>query len=314
MARPSLNTEPYTEILPEELVGTNKGKVAVVTGAARGIGKAIALSLAKSGAHVALLDFDVERQASSLAECEKEGVKAVAYACDVTDIEQCERVFKQIHQDIGSINILVNNAGRNNRKPMVLENFAEFWSGVELNLKGAMICTWLVLPSMRERGSGCIINIASRAGTVSTPFDGAYSVGKAGLIRATSCLQAELEMDGLGDQIHIYALHPGAVKTDMIGKSQPYPEVAERHPAMVAKWASFHKLFRVLPEVCGQTCAFLAAGRGKRLRGRYFDCEQNIGAVLKATETDLTGLYELKVDFLVGLANDGGTALALIEQ
>lgn len=68
---------------------------------------------------------------------------------------------------------------------------------------------------MRERGAGCVINIASRAGTVSVPFAAAYSTGKAGLIRATACLQAELEVDGFGDKIHLYALHPGAVKTDM---------------------------------------------------------------------------------------------------
>lgn len=68
---------------------------------------------------------------------------------------------------------------------------------------------------MRE---GAIINIASRAGTVTTPFAGAYSAGKAGLIRATSCLQAELALDGFGNDIHVYALHPGAVKTSMTSK------------------------------------------------------------------------------------------------
>lgn len=78
-----------------------------------------------------------------------------------------------------------------------------------------MICSWLALPAMRERRQGCIINIASRAGTVSVPFATAYSTAKAGLIRATACMQAELENDGFGDSIHLYALHPGAVKTDM---------------------------------------------------------------------------------------------------
>lgn len=78
-----------------------------------------------------------------------------------------------------------------------------------------MICSWLVLPAMRQRREGCIINIASRAGTVSVPFAGAYSAGKAGLIRATACLQAELVAEGYGDNIHVYALHPGAAKTNM---------------------------------------------------------------------------------------------------
>jgi short-subunit dehydrogenase len=72
---------------------------------------------------------------------------------------------------------------------------------------------------MRKREHGCIINIASRAGTVNTPFAGAYSTAKAGLIRATGVLQAEQAIDGFGDEIHLYALHPGAVKTTMTRKS-----------------------------------------------------------------------------------------------
>ena len=77
------------------------------------------------------------------------------------------------------------------------------------------------------------------------------------------------------------------------------------------KWAKFHKTFKCLPSQCAQTCAFLAAGRGKALRGKYFDCEQDIGTVTGAGEEGLKGLYELKVEFLGGLPNDGGTASAV---
>ncbi|KAH7392866.1 3-oxoacyl-reductase [Pyrenochaeta sp. MPI-SDFR-AT-0127] len=307
MSQPSLNTSPYSAILPQNLEGTNVGKIAVVTGAARGIGKAIAESLAKTGADVALLDLDAERQADTKAACEKISVKAYTYACDVTDYARCEEVFKQINKDLGAINVLVNNAGRNNRRPMSMESFPEFWAGVELNFKGAMIWSWLVLPDMRQKNQGCIINIASRAGTVSTPFAGAYSAGKSGLIRATSCMQAELAVEGYGDNIHVYALHPGAVKTDMT--LPVHEDVAKRFPEMAATWASFHKIFKVLPSVCGQTCAYLAAGKGKALAGKYFDCEQDIEAVVGAGKRGLDGLYELKVDFLGDLPNDGGTAL-----
>lgn len=73
-----------------------------------------------------------------------------------------------------------------------------------------MLCIFQVLPCMRQRRQGCIINIASRAGTVAMPFAGAYCSGKGALIRAVSCLQKELEMDGFADSIHVYALHPGA--------------------------------------------------------------------------------------------------------
>ncbi|KAL2837814.1 hypothetical protein BJX68DRAFT_280125 [Aspergillus pseudodeflectus] len=312
MSRPTLNTEVYAAIAPENFKDSNVGKVAVVTGAARGIGKAIAEALAKTGANIAILDLDIERQQQTKSDCERHGVHTVAYACDVTNFEVCERVFKQIAEDLGPVDILVNNAGRNSRLPMAMEAFDEFWGAINLNLKAAMICFWQVLPSMRERGEGCIINIASRAGTVTTPFAGAYSIAKCGLIRATACWQAELELDGFGDKIHLYALHPGAVRTDMI---LPIADkVRAKYPEITEKWTTFQKAFRVLPEVCGQTCAYLSTGRGKILRGKYFDCEQDIGIVVAAGGEALKGLYDLKVDFLGGLPNDGGTAIAGMEQ
>lgn len=93
-----------------------------------------------------------------------------------------------------------------------------------------------------------------------------------------------------------------------------HPDVAEAYPAVAATWAKFHKLFKCPPAQCAQTCAFLAAGRGKVLKGKYFDCEQDIATVVEAGEAGLKDLYELKVDFLGGLPNDGGTAIALIDK
>ncbi|PNS16811.1 Diacetyl reductase [Sphaceloma murrayae] len=311
MVQPKLHTEPYPAIAPQALEGANRGKIAVVTGAARGIGQGIAESLARSGADVALLDIDVERQSETLAICEKYGIKTKAYGCDVTKDDVVQSTFKQIVGDFGPVDILVNNAGRNSRRPMAMETFDQIWAGVELNLKAALLCMHQVLPSMRERSSGCVINIASRAGTVTTPFAGAYSMGKAALIRATNCYQVESEVDGFGDKIQFYALHPGAVKTQMTLPVDP--DVEEKYPAVAQKWRQFHGLFRVTPSVCGQTCAFLAAGKGKALRGKYFDCEQDIATVLEGGPDSLRGLYELKVDFLDGLPNDGGTAFAVVE-
>jgi hypothetical protein len=87
-------------------------------------------------------------------------------------------------------------------------------------------------------------------------------------------------------------------------------DVEEVYPDEVKRWAAFHKTFKCLPAQCAQTCAFLAAGRGKVLKGKYFDCEQDIATVVGAGERGLDGLYELKVEFLGGLPNDGGTASA----
>lgn len=90
-----------------------------------------------------------------------------------------------------------------------------------------------------------------------------------------------------------------------------HADVEEAYPQEVQKWARFHKTFKCLPAQCAQTCAFLAAGRGKVLSGKYFDCEQDIATVIGAGEDGLKDLYELKVEFLGGLPNDGGTASAV---
>lgn len=101
--RPSLHTELYDAVRPEGLKDTNKGKTAVVTGAARGIGRATSIALAKSGANIAILDFDTDRLQETKIECEKEGAKVFAYAADVTNHDAVVDVFKHIKQDLGEV-------------------------------------------------------------------------------------------------------------------------------------------------------------------------------------------------------------------
>jgi len=146
---------------------------------------------------------------------------------------------------------------------------------------------------MRERGGGCIINIASRSGTVDVPMTLGYVTSKAALIRATHTLQREMVLDGLDPAIHIYALHPGGVVTGMgtcksqvpshcnsvsyqffpsqiltLWKAGAGQDVIEKY-GDVRDEKFFMELFKDPPGLCGQTCAFLASGRGKDLRGLY---------------------------------------------
>jgi NAD(P)-dependent dehydrogenase (short-subunit alcohol dehydrogenase family) len=187
-----------------------------------------------------------------------------------------------------------------------------------------MLCTFQVLPTMRERKSGCIINIASRAATVDTPFGMGYNCAKAAVVRATSNLQLELDDDGLGEQIHTYALHPGGVMTAMgAGKfivpgqltripSLTYdtaahdPDVVAKYPVLKTQRSEIEKLFKDGPELCGATCAYLASGCAKAIRGLYFDCRQDIVRVCGAGRSTLedNNLYNLKVDFLQGYYNE----------
>jgi NAD(P)-dependent dehydrogenase (short-subunit alcohol dehydrogenase family) len=179
---------------------------------------------------------------------------------------------------------------------------------------------------MRERNSGCIINIGSRAGTVNAPFATPYFTSKAGLLRVTACLQLEQEMDGITG-VSFYCLHPGGVRTHshtdpsthtltMTLTEDAYADdVREKYPEIVAWYQEFQKRFIDSGYLCGQTCAFIAAGRALPLRGKYFDVEQDISKVLEyAPEFAKKGLYDLKVEFAGGLLNDGGTTADTMSQ
>lgn len=226
-----LEHEPYGPIKPERLVGANKGKVAVVTGAGRGtfsadiigelgqaadiktgIGRAIALALANSGANLALLDLSLDRQQETKTACQDfDGVKVEAFQCDITNIQAVRDTFAAITKTLGPVDILVNNAGVAYGKLAFQETFEQFWKAIEVNFKGSMACIYEVLPGMRERKSGCIISMASRAATVDMAGGLSYNSSKAAIARATSTLQEEFEVEGLGDKVHTYCLHPGAV-------------------------------------------------------------------------------------------------------
>lgn len=161
-------------------------------------------------------------------------------------------------------------------------------------------------------------SINGRAGTVTGPLSVHYYSGKAALIRAVGCVQAELDYQGLGDNIHLYALHPGGCKTSI--QSMPNElcrlivepltqDVVDEFPGVADIFEQFQKTFRTSLDVPGQTCVYIATGKAKALKGKYFDCEQDIQTVVdNVDEIKKNDLYELKVEFLGGLPNDGGTS------
>ncbi|KAI1611219.1 3-oxoacyl-reductase [Exophiala viscosa] len=300
-----LNHNVYPAISRGALQNANANKLAVVTGAGRGIGRAIAEALAASGANVALLDLNLQSLEDTKNACENLGSRVGAYQCNVCDGPRVQEVFQSIRKDLGPIDVLVNNAGKSPARPLSMETFDQFWNTIEVNFKGAMQCIFQVLPEMRERRSGSIISIASRAATVDAPFCVGYDAGKAALVRAISTIQTELEMDGLGEQISMYALHPGGVMTAM-GGARFDPDVLERYPWLEETAKDFGKLFKDDPTLCGSTCAYLATGKGRNLRGCYFDCRQDIERVCGVGRETLEayGLYTLKVEFLQGYENE----------
>jgi NAD(P)-dependent dehydrogenase (short-subunit alcohol dehydrogenase family) len=176
---------------------TNNGKVALVTGAGQGIGAAIAEALAKSGANIAILDLKLDNLVKTKEACQSYNVKVEDFECDVTDAEKVKTVMNQIEQKLGPIDVLVNNAGILDQRPFIMSTFDSFWRQIEVNFKAPLMLIHQVLPRMKERGSGCIINIASRSGTVDVPMTLGYVTSKAALIRATHTLQLEMALDGL---------------------------------------------------------------------------------------------------------------------
>ncbi|OAK99671.1 NAD(P)-binding protein [Phaeosphaeriaceae sp. SRC1lsM3a] len=300
-----LQHAPYDTISAETIGKANAGKTAFITGAAQGIGAAIAESLAKSGANIAILDLKVENLNTTKEACLAHGIKVSAYGCDVTDAEKVKSTLDEAEKNLGPIDILVNNAGIFDQRPLLMSTFEQFWRQVEVNFKAPMMLMHQVLPRMRDRGQGCIINIASRSGTVDVPMTLGYVTSKAALIRATHTLQLEMALDKLDPAIHIYALHPGGVRGAMGGAGAPQ-DVREKYGGDMTDEAYFAHLFKDGPTLCGQTCAYLATGRGRELRGLFLDCRQDVNELYKIGRETLIKDFrnQLTVNFIDGYRNE----------
>lgn len=196
-------------------MGLLTGKNAIVTGAARGIGRQIALAYAKQGANVAFTDLKADDNMLSL---EKElsalGVKAKAYVSDASDYAQTEVVVNQIAADFGTIDILVNNAGIT-RDTLLMRMDEETWDLViKVNLKSVFNFTKAVQKYMLKQRSGSIINMSSVVGVSGNAGQANYSASKAGIIGFTKSIARELGSRGIRSN----AIAPGFIITDMTAK------------------------------------------------------------------------------------------------
>ena len=189
-----------------------EGKAAIVTGSSRGIGACIARRYGREGAAVAVVgNTRRERAEAVVAEIEAAGGKAQAFMADVGVVADCERLAGEVIDAFGTVDILVNNAGIFTPKP-IEEVTEENWDSQQaLNLKGAFFMTKAVVPTMKARGAGKIINISSIAGCGGFPHSAAYCASKGGLTNMTKALCLELA----GDGINVNALSPGNIVTDM---------------------------------------------------------------------------------------------------
>jgi short-subunit dehydrogenase len=188
---------------------SNVGYRALITGASSGIGTATAFAFAEAGIHVSLVSRSQEKLETVADAVRQKGVEAKAYALDLFQLDQVESQIAQIAADFGPIDILVNNAGMGYTGNLASTPLNAWQQVIDLNLTSAFQCIQGVLPGMRDRQQGTIINIASIAGYHAFPGWGAYNVSKAGLITLSKTLAAEESANG----IRVMILNPGAVNT-----------------------------------------------------------------------------------------------------
>jgi NAD(P)-dependent dehydrogenase (short-subunit alcohol dehydrogenase family) len=190
-----------------------KDRVAIVTGAARGIGHGIGLALAHEGARVAATDLEVALLDDLVRQARTEGGQVLPLAVDVTRKDQIRQAVDQVLGQWGRIDILVNNAGIYEVLPVEAISEEQWDRVLAVNLKGAFLCCQAVIPAMKRQGSGRIVSIASSAGKSGGTLAGAhYSVSKAGVICLTKQLARELGPYG----ITANAVAPGRIDTPMI--------------------------------------------------------------------------------------------------
>jgi 3-oxoacyl-[acyl-carrier protein] reductase len=186
------------------------GKVAVITGGSRGIGRAIAQSLGRLGAKLSLCARHADKLESAAAELQGEGVSVIITAADVTNSSAIGRLVQKTEQSLGAIDVLVNNAGIGYFGPFQGAADADWDAVLDTNLKAVFLLSKAVVPGMIERRTGHIINIASLAGKNAFAGGGIYCASKWGLLGLTECMAEDLRQYG----IRVSAICPGTVATD----------------------------------------------------------------------------------------------------
>ncbi len=188
-----------------------KDKVAVVTGSRRGIGKAIALALAREGAKVVVSDIDLKECQAVSDEIRKLGTDSIAVKCDVTKKHEVDELIESAVRKFGKLDIMVNNAGVYVSKPLTQTTEQDWDFVLNVNLKGVFLCASAAAKHMMKQNSGKIISTASIAGKVGFADSSAYCASKGGIVNLTR----ELAMELAPHHINVNAVAPGVIETDM---------------------------------------------------------------------------------------------------
>lgn len=231
------------------------GRVALVTGASRGIGEAIALALGEAGADLALVSRDAKSLNEVSEKARRRGATSEVFAADISDEGDVERLRKAVIGRFGSVDIIVNNAGVNIRKPITELAVEEWRRVIDTNLTGPFLVCRAFVPHMKGRGYGRIINTTSTMSHVATPTRTAYAASKAGLLGFTRALALELAPD----KITVNGISPGWFETELTKPIWSNPkandELVSRIP--LGYWGDVKDVAKLALYLCSEEAGYI---------------------------------------------------------
>jgi len=232
-----------------------QGRFALVTGASKGLGKAMAIALAEAGAHLALASRDTEKLEEVAAEIRQRGGTAQVFTADVSDEASVAKLERDVTEKLGKVQILINNAGVNVRKSITDFTLQDWNFVIGTNLTAAFLMCRAFVPHMKGSGYGRIVNLTSTMSHVSLAGRAAYSASKAGLLGMTKAIALELANEG----VTVNGISPGPFATEMNAALFQNPEINQQFLSKVplGRWGNVQDVGKLAVYLCSEDASFI---------------------------------------------------------
>ncbi len=247
--------------------GKLQGKAALITGASKVLGKAMALALAEAGARLALVSRNLQQLNQTAAAVRELGAQATVFQADVTDEAQVLGLQKAVARDLGKLQILINNAGINIRKPVTEFTLAEWRQVLDTNLTSVFLMCRAFVPQMKGQGFGRILNLTSIMSHVSIAGRAAYSASKTGLLGFTRALALELApnkitVNGISpapNKITVNGISPGPFATELNAPLLQDPKLSQEFLARIplSRWGKSEEVGQLAVYLCSEDAGFI---------------------------------------------------------